>query len=91
MHVHTIDHVLCPAKLNLFLHVTGKRPDGYHLLQSIFVPIDWFDTLHFELRTDGKILRHDLLTKLPHDDLILRAAHLLQQTTHTNQIGRAHV
>lgn len=84
MHVHTIDHVLCPAKLNLFLHITGKRSDGYHLLQSIFVPIDWFDTLHFELRTDGKILRHDLLTKLPHDDLITRAAHLLQQISHTN-------
>ena len=39
-----------PAKLNAFLHVVGRRPDGYHLLQSAFVLIDWADTLHFERR-----------------------------------------
>ena len=49
-----------PAKLNLFLHITGQRPDGYHLLQSVFMLIDWCDTLHFELRTDGLISRTDL-------------------------------
>ena len=54
-----------PAKLNLFLHVTGRRPDGYHLLQSLFVPIDWADTLHLERRGDGRLLRHDLGPALP--------------------------
>ncbi|RYF63361.1 MAG: 4-(cytidine 5'-diphospho)-2-C-methyl-D-erythritol kinase, partial [Comamonadaceae bacterium] len=40
-----------PAKLNLFLHITGRRDDGYHLLQSAFMLIDWCDTLHIELRS----------------------------------------
>ena len=70
-----------PAKLNLFLHVVGKRPDGYHLLQSIFVPIDWQDSLHLERRDDGRLQRHDLTTALPADDLCLRAARLLQQAS----------
>jgi 4-diphosphocytidyl-2-C-methyl-D-erythritol kinase len=70
--------VAAPAKLNLFLHVTGRRPDGYHTLQSLFVLIDWCDTLHFELRTDGHLARHDLGAPLPDDDLCLRAARLLQ-------------
>ena len=73
--------VPAPAKLNLFLHVTGRRADGYHLLQSVFMLIDWCDTLHFELRQDGQISRHDLGTTLPPDDLIVRAAKLLQQAT----------
>ncbi len=52
---------LCaPAKLNLFLHITGRRADGYHLLQSAFVLIDWADTIHLELRTDGIISREDV-------------------------------
>jgi 4-diphosphocytidyl-2-C-methyl-D-erythritol kinase len=67
-----------PAKLNLFLHVVGRRPDGYHLLQSVFVMIDWADSLHFERRDDGKLSRHDLSAALPDDDLCLRAARLLQ-------------
>jgi len=76
--------VPAPAKLNLFLHVTGRRPDGYHLLQSVFMLIDWCDTLHFELRTDGRISREDLETDgqaaevLPADDLAVRAAKALQ-------------
>ena len=52
--------VPAPAKLNLFLHITGRRDDGYHLLQSVFMLIDWCDTLHFERRTDGRIARTDL-------------------------------
>jgi 4-diphosphocytidyl-2-C-methyl-D-erythritol kinase len=71
-----------PAKLNLFLHVVGKRADGYHLLQSVFVLIDWADTLHVEKRDDGRLQRHDVLGgDLPPDDLCLRAARLLQAET----------
>jgi len=73
--------VPAPAKLNLFLHVVGKRPDGYHLLQSAFVLIDWMDTLHFELRSDGQLARQDRGAELPPDDLCLRAARALQQHT----------
>jgi 4-diphosphocytidyl-2-C-methyl-D-erythritol kinase len=71
--------VPAPAKLNLFLHVVGRRKDGYHLLQSVFVLLDWCDRLHFELRRDGQLARHDLGPALPADDLCLRAARLLQQ------------
>ena len=70
--------VPAPAKLNLFLHITGRRADGYHLLQSAFMLIDWCDTLHFEARTDGQITREDLRSPLPADDLIIRAARQLQ-------------
>ena len=76
--------VVAPAKLNLFLHVVGKRDDGYHLLQSLFVLIDWCDTLHFERRTDGAVTRHDLTATLPADDLCLRAARLLQLESGTH-------
>ncbi|MFM9899701.1 MAG: 4-(cytidine 5'-diphospho)-2-C-methyl-D-erythritol kinase [Polaromonas sp.] len=81
--------VAAPAKLNLFLHITGRRADGYHLLQSVFMLIDWCDTLHFELRTDGRITREDLntgqrsSTALPADDLTVRAARALQQACGT--------
>lgn len=67
-----------PAKLNLFLHVIGRRPDGYHLLQSLFILIDWADTLHLEVRADGQIRRHDLGPALPAEDLCLKAARRLQ-------------
>ncbi len=75
--------VPAPAKLNLFLHITGQRADGYHLLQSVFMLIDWCDTLHFERRGDGQISRHDLTAELPADDLCLRAARLLQAESAT--------
>ena len=52
--------VPAPAKLNLFLHVVGRRADGYHLINSLMLPIDWCDTLHFERRSDGRLARHDL-------------------------------
>ena len=77
--------VPAPAKLNLFLHVTGRRADGYHLLQSVFMLIDWCDMLHVEKRHDGQIHRHDLSMPLPEDDLIVRAARLLQSATGTAQ------
>ena len=70
--------IAAPAKLNLFLHITGRRGDGYHLLQSVFMLIDWCDHLHFEVRQDGRISREDLTWALPEDDLCLRAAQALQ-------------
>ena len=70
-----------PAKLNLFLHITGRRADGYHLLQSVFMLIDWCDTLHFSVRSDGQISREDLTWALPADDLVVRAARMLQNAT----------
>ena len=73
-----------PAKLNRFLHITGRRDDGYHLLQSVFMLVDWCDTLHYEVRADGKISREDLSTPLPLDDLILKAARALQVATQTS-------
>ena len=79
--------VPAPAKLNLFLHITGRRADAYHLLQSVFMLIDWCDTLHFELRRDGVISRTDLGTvvnqDLPVEDLSVRAARALQAATGT--------
>ena len=57
--------VAAPAKLNLFLHVVGRRDDGMHLLQSAFMLIDWCDTLHFELRPNGSISREDIGEALP--------------------------
>lgn len=68
-----------PAKLNLFLHVVGRRADGYHLLQSVFRLIDRADTVHLELRDDGRVVREDDLPGVPEDrDLSVRAARLLQ-------------
>ena len=73
-----------PAKLNLFLHVVGRRDDGMHLLQSLFVLIDWCDTIHVARRDDGLLVRHDLGVKLPDDDLCLRAARALQAADSTS-------
>src|SRR5689334_19512362 len=70
--------VPAPAKLNLFLHVLGRRDDGMHLLQSAFMLIDWCDTLHFDVRPGGKLSREDLSTPLPEEDLVLKAARALQ-------------
>ena len=72
-----------PAKLNLFLHVTGRRPDGYHLLQTVFRFIDYGDTLRFRVLDDGVIARVNELADVPAEaDLCVRAARLLQQHTH---------
>ena len=83
MALQALHDLPAPAKLNLFLHVVGRRADGFHLLQSVFVMIDWADTLHLERRTDGQLQRHDLSAALPADDLCLRAARLLQQASGT--------
>lgn len=83
MTLHALWDVSAPAKINLFLHVVGRRSDGHHLLQSVFVLIDWADALHFERRTDGRLARHDLGAVLPADDLCLRAARALQVASGT--------
>ena len=71
-----------PAKLNLFLHVTGRRADGYHTLQTAFRLIDLSDTLRFTARADGEIaLRKPLPGVPPGQDLCLRAARLLNQAS----------
>lgn len=82
----TLYDVPAPAKLNLFLHVVGRRADGYHLLQTVFRFIDLCDTLHFDLRSDGVISRATELAGVPEDqDLTLRAAHALQRATGVRQ------
>ncbi len=82
MPLNALHDVPAPAKLNLFLHIVGRRADGMHLLQSPFVLIDWADTLHFERRADRRVhrhdLSHDLSRTLPEDDLCVRAARALQ-------------
>lgn len=84
MALNAIYDILAPAKLNLFLHVTGRRADGYHLLQSVFMLIDWCDRLHIERRSDGQISRSDTSAQpLPADDLCVRAARALQAATGT--------
>ncbi|MBX9869528.1 MAG: 4-(cytidine 5'-diphospho)-2-C-methyl-D-erythritol kinase, partial [Burkholderiaceae bacterium] len=68
-----------PAKLNLFLHIIGRRTDGYHLLQSVFQLIDRCDFLDFHVREDGEIIRTNQVAGInQQDDLVLRAARLLQ-------------
>lgn len=78
------DVLVCPApaKLNLFLHVVGRRPDGYHLLQSVFRFLDYGDELRFTLRQDGAVARTNPIPGLdPEQDLTVRAARLLQRET----------
>lgn len=75
-----------PAKLNLFLHVVGRRADGYHLLQSLFRLIDRGDLLRFAPRADGRILRVRPLAGVAEaDDLCVRAARLLQEASGIGQ------
>ncbi|MDR2637010.1 MAG: 4-(cytidine 5'-diphospho)-2-C-methyl-D-erythritol kinase [Zoogloeaceae bacterium] len=75
-----------PAKLNLFLHVVGRRPDGYHLLQTLFRFIDHGDRLSFSPRDDGRIVAETPLPGVPPEsDLSVRAARLLQEKTGVRQ------
>lgn len=71
-----------PAKLNLFLHVVGRRPDGYHLLQSVFRFLDFGDRLSFTRRDDGEVRRQSEIAAVPPEqDLCVRAARALQEAT----------
>ncbi len=78
----------CPAKLNLFLHITAQRNDGYHELETLFQFIDLCDDLHISATTDGRI---DLLTPLQdvshEDNLVYRAAMLLMPLRKDPQQG----
>jgi 4-diphosphocytidyl-2-C-methyl-D-erythritol kinase len=77
---------LAPAKLNLFLHITGQRPNGYHDLQTVFQLLDWGDTLHFTRRLDGRITRTVEVEGVPAEhDLTVRAATLLKAHTGTSE------
>ena len=73
-----------PAKLNLMLHILGRRADGYHLLQTLFQFLDYGDELGFALRQDGEIRLHTEVPGVPHDsNLIVRAARRLQEASAT--------
>ena len=73
-----------PAKLNLMLHILGRRADGYHELQTLFQFLDFGDELGFALRNDGQIHLHTEIAGVPHDsNLIVRAARLLQAASGT--------
>ncbi|MBD1389744.1 4-(cytidine 5'-diphospho)-2-C-methyl-D-erythritol kinase [Neiella sp. HB171785] len=75
-----------PAKLNLFLHINGRLPNGYHELQTVFQFVDYGDTMTFEPRDDGEVLLITEFDGVDHDDnLIVRAARLLQQHTGCQQ------
>lgn len=80
--LHTMDLLTLPspAKLNLFLHITGRREDGYHTLQTLFQLLDFGDEIRFRRRDDGIITLHPALPGVAHEDnLIVRAARILQQ------------
>jgi 4-diphosphocytidyl-2-C-methyl-D-erythritol kinase len=81
-----------PAKLNLFLHITGQRADGFHELQTVFQFIDFGDVLRFVPRTDGQLRRITEVPGVPEaDDLIIRAAKLLQAETGCKQGVDIHI
>lgn len=82
--MHLLLALPAPAKLNLFLHVTGRRPDGYHELQTAYVLTELADWLDFERRSDGAIVRDGDLIGRVEDDLAVRAAQALRQASGTS-------
>jgi len=79
---------LSPAKLNLFLHITGRRADGYHNLQTVFQFLDYCDELQFDIQSDGKIRLESSLSGVPDEEnLIVRAAKMLKQQAN----GKSHL
>lgn len=85
-------HWPAPAKLNLFLHITGRREDGYHLLQTVFQILDYGDTIALTPRSDGHIVRtSELAGVAPEQDLVVKAARLLQQHSGSSLGADIHV
>lgn len=81
-----------PAKLNLFLHITGRRADGYHLLQTVFQLLEQGDSLDFRLRDDGQVRRRSELAGVAEaDDLVVRAGRALQRETGSRLGADIHV
>ncbi|MFW5431594.1 MAG: 4-(cytidine 5'-diphospho)-2-C-methyl-D-erythritol kinase [Methylophilaceae bacterium] len=79
-------HYYAPAKINLFLHITGQRTDGYHTLQSVFQLLDFYDTISLKPNQNGEIKRVTAIEQVPEqDDLCVRAAHALQNATGCTQ------
>lgn len=77
---------LAPAKVNVFLHITGQRADGYHTLQSAFQLLDFYDTVSLKPTSDNKIKRITKIDVIPeHEDLCVRAAKALQQAASCKQ------
>ena len=81
--MHDFEAFLAPAKINLFLHIVGQRSDGYHLLQTVFRLLDYYDTIHIKTNNSGIIKRVNDVPGVPEaQDLSVRAARLLQEHTH---------
>jgi 4-diphosphocytidyl-2-C-methyl-D-erythritol kinase len=79
-------HIKAPAKINRFLHIVGQRKDGYHLLQTVFQLIDLHDDIYLTTAPDGLVRRSSGTANIPpEEDLVVRAAKLLQEYTRTNQ------
>jgi len=78
-----------PAKLNLFLHITGRRADGYHELQTVFRLLDWGDRIGLRLREDGQVRRQGdgLAGVAEADDLAVRAARLLKEVANVEKVS----
>ena len=83
---------LAPAKINLFLHITGRRPDGYHTLQSVFQFLDFYDVINIKITSDNQIKRLNDLPDVPEShDLCVRAAQALKSATGCNQGAEIHI
>lgn len=84
----SVIEVKAPAKLNLFLHITGRRDDGYHLLQSLFVPIALYDSLSFRQNSLGLVRRLSAIDGIAEDDdLVVKAARLLKVHVSKPELG----
>lgn len=79
-------HWPAPAKLNLFLQITGRRADGYHTLQTVFRLLDWGDRISLRVRDDGRVCRPQGLAGVAEaDDLVVRAANLLKKFSNSGE------